>query len=209
MVVRNAPESQQKEILKELTSVLLPELTLAKFKGLGLLKIPKISIKGKTLFDVTKLKNLTPRVPSGKNLTNLKKNEFTNYGYKIKPTSGSLKDKIDDIIAKGDDFGTKTENIVDELMTQGNYKILDGKYGTNNGFDGLYIKGNIDNPSEIIIVESKQFSYANNKAQNIIEHNGLKLNPPNDETKLPAQMSDERIEYDEVTFKDLILTNIK
>lgn len=125
----------------------------------------------------------------------MKKAEFVDYGYKIKPTSGKLKDKIDDIIAKGDDFGTKTESIIDDLMKDNGYTILDGKYGGNNGFDGLYIKGSVDNPTEIIIVESKQFSYANNKATNLIEHNGLRLNAPSKTTNLPAQMSDEWIEF--------------
>ncbi|MDO4764398.1 MAG: hypothetical protein Q4A00_08480, partial [Flavobacteriaceae bacterium] len=95
----------------------------------------------------------------------------------------------------GDDFGTKTESIIDDLMKDNGYTILDGKYGRNNGFDGFYIKGSIDNPTEIIIVESKQFSYANNRALNLIEHNGLRLNAPNDKTKLPAQMSDKWIEF--------------
>jgi len=29
---------------------------------------------------------------------------------------------------------------------------LDGKYGSNNGYDGIYIKGTLENPTEIIIV---------------------------------------------------------
>lgn len=118
VVVRNAPESQQKEILKELTSVLLPELTLAKFKGLGLLKVPKIPIKGKTLFDVTKLKNLTPRVPSGKNLTNLKFDDFTQLLSKseIEKLGKSFAQNLDDIIKNGDNSGEITEKIVSEVF---------------------------------------------------------------------------------------------
>jgi len=80
-------------------------------------------------------------------------------------------------------------------MTQNGYAKLDGRYGSNNGYDGVYIKGDINNPTEIIIVESKQFKYVNNKAEDIIEHGGVALNPNYDPTGLPAQMSDEWVQY--------------
>ena len=32
------------------------------------------------------------------------------------------------------------------------------KNGKNTGYVGIYIKGRIENPTEIIIIESKQFS---------------------------------------------------
>lgn len=44
-------------------------------------------------------------------------------------------------------------------------------------------------------MESKQFKYKNNVATELIEHNGIQLNSPNDKTKLPTQMSDKWIEY--------------
>ena len=134
-------------------------------------------------------------MPTGKNLTNIKKAEFVDYGYKLKPTSGELKTIIDDIVATGDNLGTKTEIIVDKLMVENGYTKMDGKYGSNNGYDGIYIKGTIENPTEIVIIESKQFKYVNNKAENIVEHGGVTTNGPNDNTGLPTQMSDPWVEY--------------
>lgn len=80
-------------------------------------------------------------------------------------------------------------------MSQNGYKKLDGKYGGNNGYDGVYVKGSIENPSEIIIVESKQFKYTNGVADEIVEHAGVTLSPPSGTTQLPAQMSDDWINY--------------
>lgn len=147
------------------------------------------------LFQLTNFKNIKAVTPTGKHLTNLRKIEFVENGYKIKPTSGSLKNKVDDIIANGDNLGAKTESIVDDIMSQNGYKKLDGKYGGNNGYDGVYVKGSIENPSEIIIVESKQFKYTNGVADEIVEHAGVTLSPPSGTTQLPAQMSDDWINY--------------
>lgn len=80
-------------------------------------------------------------------------------------------------------------------MAQSGFTKLDRKYGGNNGYDGIFVKGTIDNPTEIIIVESKQFKYTKGKAGGIIEHSGIVLNPPSGTTPLPAQMSDEWIRY--------------
>lgn len=158
-------------------------------------------IKGKAvsgagnLFDLSVFKNLTARIPSGSKLTNLKKSEFLEYGYKLKPTSGGLKTQIDDIITNGDNLGAKTEGIVDDIMSGNGYTKMDGKYGSNNGYDGIYIKGDINNPTEIIIIESKQFKYTNGVADDVLEHSGVTLNPPSGTTPLPAQMSDAWIQY--------------
>lgn len=124
-------------------------------------------------------------------MTYLKKSNFTNDGYKVKVQ----KEIIDDIKVNGDDFGAKTKGIVDEIMTQNGYERLDCKYGSNNGYDGIYIKGTASNPTEIIIIESKQFSYTNGGASGVIEHKNVKLNEPNDKAGLPSQMSDPWIEY--------------
>jgi hypothetical protein len=140
-------------------------------------------------------KNLTARVLTGKKLTNLKKSEFLTHGYKVKPTSGALKAKIDDIVAHGDNLGAKTEGIVDDIMNTNGYTKMDGKYGSNNGYDGIYMKGTASNPTEIIIVESKQFKYTNGVADDVMEHSGVTLNPASGTTPLPAQMSDGWIEY--------------
>ncbi len=157
--------------------------------------IEGLSKGGDELADINKLKNIKAVTPTGKNLTNLKKAEFVQNGYKVKPLNGRLKTKIDDIIENGDNLGLKTEGIVDDIMGQNAYKKLDGKYGSNNGYDGVYIKVSIENPSEIIIVESKQFKYTNGVADEIVEHTGVSLNPPSGTTPLPAQMSDGWVEY--------------
>jgi len=73
------------------------------------------------------------------------------------------------------------------------YTKLEGKYSGNKGFDGLYIKGIVKKPIEIVIIESKQFRYIKGEADVLIEHNGLILNPPNPSTGLPAQMSEDWI----------------
>jgi hypothetical protein len=118
-------------------------------------------VNGINTFDLSIFTNLVARIPTGSKLTNLKKAEFVNHGYKIKPLVGGLKTKVDDIIANGDNLGTKTEGIVDDIMIDNGYTILDGKYGSNNGYDGIYIRGTINNPTEIVIIESKQFKYTN------------------------------------------------
>jgi hypothetical protein len=153
------------------------------------------ALNGINIFDLSIFTNLTARIPTGNKLTNLKKAEFLTYGYKIKPLSGGLKTKIDEIIANGDHLGAKTEGIVDDIMLDNGYTILDGKYGSNNGYDGIYIRGTIDNPTEIVIIESKQFKYTNGVADDVMEHSGVNLSPPSGTTALPAQMSDGWIEY--------------
>lgn len=80
-------------------------------------------------------------------------------------------------------------------MIRNGYEKLDGKYARDNGYDGIYIKGSIENPTELIIVESKQFRYTNNVADDLIEHNGVTLNAPNFRTNLPSQMSDRWIDF--------------
>lgn len=159
-------------------------------------------------FDLNIFKNLKPRIPSGSKLTNIKKSEFINFGYKIKPTNGKLKSSIDDIVDNGDKLGQKTEDIVDDIMENNNYNKLDGKYGSNNGYDGIYIKGDVKNPTEIIILESKQFKYNNGAAADIIEHGGVTLNPPSGTTPLPTQMSDGWIDYVALKLNDAGKTNI-
>jgi hypothetical protein len=148
-----------------------------------------------SFFDLSTFKNLTARIPTGSKLTNLKKSEFLTHGYKVKPTSGSLKTQIDDIIANGDNLGAKTEGIVDDIMSGNGYTKMDGKYRSNNGYDGIYIKGTTSNPTEIIIIESKQFKYTNGVADDVLEHSGITLNPPSSTTPLPAQMSDSWVQY--------------
>jgi hypothetical protein len=159
-------------------------------------KLDGVVVQGAgNIFEVSIFKNLTARIPTGSKLTNLKKAEFVTHGYKVKPTSGGLKTQIDDIIANGDNLGAKTEGIVDDIMSGNGYTKMDGKYGSNNGYDGIYIKGTASNPTEIVIIESKQFKYTNGVADDVLEHSGITLNPPSGTTQLPTQMSDGWINY--------------
>jgi len=59
-------------------------------------------------------------------------------------------------------------------MENKGYTLLDGKYGSSNGYDAIYIKGTLDNPTEIMIIESKQFKYKNGKVD---LDGGLKVEP--------------------------------
>ena len=147
-------------------------------------------------FNLSNFKSLIPKIPSGSKLTYLKKTDFIDDGYKVKPSAGSSVESIvDNIIETGDNLGLKTEAAVREIMESKGYSWIDGKYGSNNGYDGVFVKGTLDNPSEIIIIESKQFKYTNNTAGDLIEHSGVNLSPPSATTPLPAQMSDDWINY--------------
>ncbi len=68
------------------------------------------------------------------------------------------------------------------------YSIGDGKYfgkNGNNGIDGFYYKGDIENPTEIIVMESKQMKI----------NGSVKLNNGNSSTGLPSQMKEDWIRY--------------
>jgi len=190
-------------LLKRLMALSSEALDVLKQKIQGLVDFPadhwfwgELFVQGAgNIFELSTFKNLTARIPSGSKLTNLKKSEFITYGYKVKPTTGGLKTQIDDIIANGDNLGAKTESIVDDIMSDNGYTKMDGKYGSNNGYDGVYIKGTIENPTEIVIIESKQFKYANGAADDVVEHGGITLNPPSGTTPLPSQMSDGWVDY--------------
>ena len=147
------------------------------------------------IFDFLKFKNLTGVTPTGNKLTNIRKGEFLNFGYQIKPTSGQIKTWIDEMIINGDNLGERTEEIVDKILESSGYTKVNGKYGSNNGYDHIYVNGTENNFDDVIIIESKQFRYKNNKADDIIEHNGLTFNQPGTNTELPAQMKDAWIKY--------------
>ena len=66
--------------------------------------------------------------------------------------------KIDDIIKNGDPNGVKTEALFDEILKEDSkYIVLDGKYGSNNGIDHLFID---QNTGTVWIVDSKQIASA-------------------------------------------------
>ncbi len=151
-------------------------------------RLEELANAGSNWFSLSSFKNITAKIPGGANKTNIGKTLW-NDAYKITPTNGSsAKNVVDDIIVNGDNLGAKTEGLVDDIMTGQGYQIADGKYyGANgvNGYDGIYYKGGIDNPSEIIIIESKQMSSSGSAS----------LSGPNTNTGLPSQMSDNWINY--------------
>jgi len=130
------------------------------------------------------LQDLTPEVPRG-NFIN--KTKFNNRASKIDVSDNAdLKNLVDDVLVNGDvdvSGGSKTEQIQDILFEDAGYSILDGKTGSNNGIDGLYIKGTVDNPVEIIVGEAKQWGSSG----------GVSVNAANANTGLPQQMSDDWI----------------
>jgi hypothetical protein len=128
----------------------------------------------------TQIKQLDGIKPSDNTLTSLSKKLIDENAIKIVPSEGQIKNIVDDIIKNGDIDGNKTEGLSDLLYVRNGFNKVDNiKLNGDQGFDGVYIKGTIDNPTEIIINEAKQM---NNGA--------VKLNPANFETGLPAQMSD-------------------
>lgn len=110
------------------------------------------------------------------------KNSFRDYALKIDPqVDPNLKAAVDDIIANGDLGGTKTETLIQDYLfeTKMGLTKLDGKVGSNNGFDGVFVKYDAsNNPEKIFICESKQQWSA-----------GVQLNPADVNTGLPAQMT--------------------
>ncbi|RXK86055.1 hypothetical protein [Filimonas effusa] len=115
----------------------------------------------------------------------ISKSKFTSNAHKIDPqVDPILKGHADDIIANGDLTGAKTETLQNYLFeNKMGLTRLDGKVGSNNGFDGLFIKGSATNPEKIFITECKQQWNA-----------GVTLAPENANTGLFAQMSDDWIQ---------------
>jgi hypothetical protein len=140
-------------------------------------------------------------MPTGSKLTNLSFSKFTK-GFDADFIS-SLGSKYADDLAKIkqglDKGGDLTEGIVSEALRKQGYTVTKdiGKYGSNNGFDVVAYKGTLDNPTEILIVEGKQFKQNQildefddvKTLQGYDEASGLTINPANPETGLPTQMS--------------------
>ncbi len=124
--------------------------------------------------------------PANNTLTNLSRTLLDQASHRIKPSLQSLKNKIDDIVLQGDGAGTslagkKTEALSDEIFETSGFVKHEAHFGSNNGFDGVYIKKDgSGNVQEIIINEAKPVGTAGN----------IKLNKENFGTGLKAQMSD-------------------
>ncbi|MGE6220668.1 hypothetical protein ACQKCH_12645 [Nubsella zeaxanthinifaciens] len=119
--------------------------------------------------------------PADNTLTNLSRSMLDQLSLRIKPVVQSLKTKVDDIVLHGDAAGTKTEQLCNEMFEADGFVRYEAKIGSNNGFDGVFIKKDASgNVQEIIINEAKQVGGAGN----------IKLNGANLSTGLKAQMSD-------------------
>jgi hypothetical protein len=128
------------------------------------------------------IKGLNAVKPADATLTNLSRTLVDQFAMRVKPATQSLKNKIDDIVQNKDITGTKTEVLCDEMFQTNGFQKYTSQFGSNNGFDGVYIKGDLNNPTEIIINEAKQI----NDVRGNIKLNGKTIN------KGP-QMSDEWI----------------
>jgi hypothetical protein len=167
------------------------ELT-GEIDNLGVPNIIKTAFKG--IVDPTTFKNLAPRLLENSSSGNsISKTFINNNASKINVLEPSLKAKFDDIVANGDQtippgWGKKTENLLKEVLEDsGEYQYFDGSYNSSiegvNGFDGVFVQGSLDNPIEIIINESKQWT------------GSVKLNGLNPNTLLPAQMTEEWVTF--------------
>lgn len=102
---------------------------------------------------------------------------------KFKTDEPNTKGIVDDIVANGDLQGTKTENLSKALYEQDGYDHHYGRYGNgnSNGFDNVFVKGPLSNPTEVVINEAKQWPPT--------------LSGPNNQTGLPPQMTDDWVDY--------------
>ncbi|GAA4928924.1 hypothetical protein [Mucilaginibacter defluvii] len=139
-------------------------------------KLIKVAI---TTLNHASLKTLKAIKPADATLTNLNAYLINTFGLRISPTSTTLKNAINDIIKYGDQAGTKMEKLADDIFATNGYQKFNSKIGSNNGFDAVYIKGDLSNPTEIIINEAKQMSNVGT----------IKLNPATQGGK-SAQMSE-------------------
>ena len=60
---------------------------------------------------------------------------------------------LKEIIEKGDIKGELTEKLVNNLAKEKKYKLLEGKYGSNNGIDHMFFS---KDGKSLIILDSKQ-----------------------------------------------------
>ncbi len=175
---------------KSLTDTEIDEFLVkaeAKLKDKPEYKTATKNIIAKNKFAKSKFEKLEAVKPQKTKQTNLGKKLFdSDAALKLTPTNKVLQSKIDDILANGDKGGGITEEISDILYQTDGFVKKEVKLGSNQGIDGLYIKGDIENPAAIHIDEAK---YSKN-----FDKKGIQLNKANESTKLPVQMSDAWIE---------------
>ncbi|MES2807081.1 MAG: hypothetical protein V4619_00550 [Bacteroidota bacterium] len=131
-------------------------------------------------FDYASVKALQAVKPADLTLRNLSSSLIDQFGHRIKPIATALKNQIDDIALHGDAAGTKTEALAHDFFEAEGYVKYNAQFGAGQGFDGVYIKGSLSNPTDIIINEAKQMS----------SYGNIQLNGANSNTALAAQMSD-------------------
>ncbi len=117
----------------------------------------------KSIIKVADLKFLDNVLPSPSG--NIGKTVIDEKALKIKPDNSDYTDDIADIIQNGDPLGDKTENLIQDLLTQDGYNPpnFDVHLPSNQGFDNVLIKrDSSDNIIDVIINESKQVGTAGN-----------------------------------------------
>ncbi len=124
----------------------------------------------RSIIDPGTFKNLEAKIltPGGSNY--IEANFIKTKSNKFNVTEQSLGTKFEDIVLNGDTsippgWGKKTEDLIKEVIEDGGqsgYIHFDGSYNGPidgvNGFDGVFVKGDLSNFDEIIINESKQFT---------------------------------------------------
>ena len=82
--------------------------------------------------------------------------KITSKNYSVLNIPKDLESVVDDIVKNGDSGGSKTENLINEIVKRDtHWEILDGKYHGDNGFDHVFRNKYTE---EVWILESKQFS---------------------------------------------------
>lgn len=146
--------------------------------------IPATKIKLKSFDLVGEIKKRGSGIPKIES-NYITSSTMRNNAFVFEPDTPDLKNRVNDIIVNGDSKGKKTETIMSEIFEAKGFDTkFDGIYNDkDNGFDGVYVKGSIDNPTEVIIMESKQ-----------MDGFGIQLNKGDIETGLAPQMSSQWID---------------
>lgn len=157
---------QKDFILEQIEGAVLGETAgaLLKIGGKYLLSTPTgkyvVSNSGKVIGKLKDIVKLSPNQievlgkvvdssPSG----SINATKVFNSGVKIPVKSAENKKLVKEIIEKGDIKGELTEKLVNNLAKEKKYKLLEGKYGSNNGIDHMFFS---KDGKSLIILDSKQ-----------------------------------------------------
>ena len=116
---------------------------------------------------------------------------------------------LDKLVKNGDPNGDLIENIAKLYFKEHfkEFKLYDGMYSGNKGFDMVYIKGSIDNIQDIIIVEAKQISKGG--SSNFTYNKGVKVTQFTDEWIELTAKKLSSLGGDKAKFADYIIKNPK